>query len=570
MRLLFALFVAVGPAATLLAQPALQEPPEFPNAFPGPGVLRPGGSSCFQLASGAIVPGDVDWIQVTIPRASLQTVIDVDFPAGGGSAAASSLLAFVVGGASGFNNSDGNGVNDNYCGLGSTSVPVGSTSDSALSLGATPRNAVINIGITGAGDGGFSGLHNRTFNYDVWVYVVPGPCLANSDCYDGVGCTVEACLPGGVCVNTPDDGLCADGSFCNGAEVCDAALGCQAGAPPDCNDDVDCTLDACSDAAAACLHTPDQAACDDGYFCNGAEVCDATFGCLAGAAPDCDDGVACTADMCDENASACLHTPQDAACDNGNVCDGTEWCDAALGCVADAPLVCDDGLFCNGQESCDPIAGCLAGEDPCADLFCREGEARCVECETDADCDDGDFCNGAATCDAAGACLDGTPPCASGEVCHAEAGACEALGIKLDFKPGACPNHFALNSQGFVKAGLLGMEGFDLGQVVVGSLQLRRADGLGGALVPLEAASGQTQPLAGLAAYSTGGCACQPATSVATSGRTLTFKAQNLATLLGNPPQGTVMPLVLTGHLASGTTFSVTDCLKIVGNGGGQ
>ncbi|HEY3242334.1 MAG TPA: hypothetical protein VGM03_03200, partial [Phycisphaerae bacterium] len=321
MRTLFTLAVAVWPAAALFGQAALQEPPDFPNVYPGPGVLRPGTSPCFLLASGAIVPGDVDWVQVTLPRASLQTVVDLDFPTGGGSSAASSLLVFVAGGATFFGNADNNGPNDNFCGLGSASVPVGSTLDSAIALGATPRNAVVHIGITGAGDAGFSGMHSKTFTYNLWVYVVPGPCVANSDCYDGVGCTVETCvLPGGTCLNTPSNALCDDGSFCDGVEICDATLGCQAGTPPNCDDSIGCTADVCSDAANACLHTPDDAACDDGAFCNGAETCVAGLGCLVGMPPDCDDGVPCTVDSCDAALNTCVHTPLDALCDDGTVC----------------------------------------------------------------------------------------------------------------------------------------------------------------------------------------------------------------------------------------------------------
>ena len=42
--------------------------------------------------------------------------------------------------------------------------------------------------------------------------------------------------------------------------------------------------DACDEATKGCTHTPDSAMCGDSTFCNGAEVCDAVMGCIAGIA----------------------------------------------------------------------------------------------------------------------------------------------------------------------------------------------------------------------------------------------------------------------------------------------
>ena len=44
----------------------------------------------------------------------------------------------------------------------------------------------------------------------------------------------------------------------------------------------------------------------------------------------------------DEEADACVNTPNDGYCDNGLYCDGAETCDAALGCQAGTALDCDD------------------------------------------------------------------------------------------------------------------------------------------------------------------------------------------------------------------------------------
>ena len=89
--------------------------------------------------------------------------------------------------------------------------------------------------------------------------------------------------------------------------TCDALADCQAGTPPPCEDDVTCTVDSCNEALDSCENTTSDSLCDDGLFCNGAETCDAAADCQAGIAPDIDDGVACTADSCDEAADTVLH-----------------------------------------------------------------------------------------------------------------------------------------------------------------------------------------------------------------------------------------------------------------------
>ncbi len=72
-------------------------------------------------------------------------------------------------------------------------------------------------------------------------------CLTDADCDDGVACTLDTCDPvATTCTQAPDDGLCDDGFGCNGAETCDAELGCRAGTPVVC--------DGTEPADAACLN----------------------------------------------------------------------------------------------------------------------------------------------------------------------------------------------------------------------------------------------------------------------------------------------------------------------------
>jgi len=100
--------------------------------------------------------------------------------------------------------------------------------------------------------------------------------------------------------------------------------------------------------ATGCTTNPQ---CDDGQFCNGAETC-VSGSCQAGTAPNCNDGIACTTDTCNESTDSCNHTPNNAAC--------------------------DDGLFCNGTETCSATLGCQAGTDPCAGAPCNETTDTCV------------------------------------------------------------------------------------------------------------------------------------------------------------------------------------------------
>ena len=228
-----------------------------------------------------------------------------------------------------------------------------------------------------------------------------GVCQAGTapDCSDGVGCTTDSCNEGtDSCNHAPNDSLCDNGLFCDGAETCDAVTDCQPGTPPNCSDGVGCTTDSCNEGTDSCNHTPNNALCDNGLFCDGAETCDAVTDCQAGTPPDCNDGVGCTTDSCNEGTDSCNHAPNDAVCDNG--------------------------LFCDGTETCDAVTDCQPGGDPCPGQACDEAGDVCVDCVVDADCDDALFCNGAETC-AAGVCQAGSDPCPVGQVCNEVDDICE-------------------------------------------------------------------------------------------------------------------------------------------------
>jgi len=363
---------------------------------------------------------------------------------------------------------------------------------------------------------------------------VTGECQAGTpvDCDDGVDCTNDSCNEDtDSCDDTPDDGFCDDGLYCDGRETCDATAGCLAGEPVNCDDGVDCTSDSCNEDTDSCDNTPDNGFCDDGFYCDGRETCDATAGCRPGSDPcagstcdeandrcifgcqsdgecddglfcngteicnrtsgecrpgaavSCDDGVACTVDVCNEDTDSCDNTPDDGFCDDGLFCDGRETCNSTAGClagsdpcgggacdedndrcitgcqsdddcddgllcngtetcdldtgecIAGTPLRCDDGLFCNGSETCVEGRGCQDGTAPCGRDECDEQNDRCITgCQSDAECDDGVYCNGVETCDLrTGQCQAGAPAaCGNDLVCSESRGACVECNSDLD------------------------------------------------------------------------------------------------------------------------------------------
>ncbi|MBI1827842.1 MAG: IPTL-CTERM sorting domain-containing protein [Planctomycetes bacterium] len=109
---------------------------------------------------------------------------------------------------------------------------------------------------------------------------------------------------------------------------------------------------------------------DDGIYCNGLESCDAQAGCVIQTV-NCDDGVTCTVDKCNEAARGCDHTPSDALCEDGNRCT-LDQC---------TPTGCSHlnlcGACCN-QTTGACTSSQLAGECTCAHCHWTQG-ASCVE-----------------------------------------------------------------------------------------------------------------------------------------------------------------------------------------------
>lgn len=250
-------------------------------------------------------------------------------------------------------------------------------------------------------------------------------------CDDQNPCTADVCDPKKGCGYPFKDGQpCDDGSACSQKDLC-AQGKCVGNAPLNCNDGNPCTDDAC-DIAKACTHTNNSAVCVDGDACTADDTC-AQGKCVSGAAPNCDDGNACTLDICDKGAGCyhlALQSPcclgQTSICDDQNPCT-TDDCDPkTTKCGhSDNTAVCDDGSACTSTDTCKK-GTCLGSAKTCDDKN---------PCTVD-QCDPKKGCvfapAGTAACD------DGNP-CTQSDVCSG--GVCKGVGQC------ACTPTFAKQSQ---------------------------------------------------------------------------------------------------------------------------
>jgi len=152
-----------------------------------------------------------------------------------------------------------------------------------------------------------------------------------------------------------------------------------------------------SDSNASSLELCPQ--CNDGNQCNGLEYCDGDTGCATGTPVVCDDYDDCTVDSCDPTVfegDPCVFKPID--CDDHNACTDSS-CVPGQGCVvSDNSARCNDGDACT-SDACDPATGdCL---------------------RTPVDCDDNNACT-TDTCDPASGCRHEPSSCDDGNSCTAD------------------------------------------------------------------------------------------------------------------------------------------------------
>jgi hypothetical protein len=221
------------------------------------------------------------------------------------------------------------------------------------------------------------------------------------------------------CLCCPFVNISTSNDECTPEGACLGSANCTCSVPDDCSDSNPCTNDDC--VAGSCVFTrvADQTSCNDGRYCNGADVC--VVGVCQHAGDPCNSGAACQ-NVCNETSDSCI-APAGSFCSNGLFCDGPERCDASancassgsppctlgppclnvcnetgLNCVASAGTNCSNGVFCDGFEVCDADGSCVSGPPPCTsgvpcNSTCQEAAQNCFA-PTGESCADGVWCNG--------------------------------------------------------------------------------------------------------------------------------------------------------------------------------
>jgi len=184
-----------------------------------------------------------------------------------------------------------------------------------------------------------------------------GGCGTDADCVTNAACAVPMCLSN-ECFAVADDSRCDPSELCDLREGCvlrpdvDAGPSCPT-TETACTDGMDDDCDGLTDCA-----DPDcrGQSCDDGSVCTEADVC-LEDGSCGGEMIACDDENPCTDDTCDP-VMGCQSANNTAACDDGFWCNGADTCRDGL-CQDHASPPC--ATFCN--EMAMACEECRSDED---------------------------------------------------------------------------------------------------------------------------------------------------------------------------------------------------------------
>ncbi|MBI5607775.1 MAG: hypothetical protein HY902_02730 [Deltaproteobacteria bacterium] len=311
-------------------------------------------------------------------------------------------------------------------------------------------------------------------------------------CNDGIACTLKDVCQAGKCVPKENENMCEcldsktcqdkagnATDLCNGIHYCDEAHTCKKTAPTVCDPGTDpCVVNTCNPKTGKCTPTPKPEtpiACSDGNGCTTADVCEVTEG-----------GVFTGKCQSGTNTCKCTKNADCANKEDGDVCNGTLFCNKLLGecqinpasivtCQTALDTVCEKHV-CNkvsgvcetlpterlkqicpvGKPDCGIFVELAAEESPtlvlCDDgnpctaaSSCKQGQcaaektAYTCKCQDDGDCagqDDGDLCNGILYCNKSNGTCEVNPAsvvvcptmgdtqCAK-NVCNPKTGVCE-------------------------------------------------------------------------------------------------------------------------------------------------
>jgi hypothetical protein len=254
----------------------------------------------------------------------------------------------------------------------------------------------------------------------------------------------------GACT-TPrgESGICRMGSCCagcwNGTRCVSgrsaAACGRRGAACATCADTDACTSDVCSDTGT-CTYPPAPrgTVCDDSLFCTATDRCDGAGRCMGGG-DRCDDGVACTTDVCAEATDSCVSTPPSDQCIIGRDCVAAGTRPMGFDC-----LVCDPARNPRGWSG---VAGVCAIGGECVMPGTRHPAYPCLVCDPDRNTSDWSVLGEGETCIEA-ACAGGrlttagtcssTGVCIAGAAVRCVAGYCEdGMTCATTCTEGECP-----------------------------------------------------------------------------------------------------------------------------------
>lgn len=165
-----------------------------------------------------------------------------------------------------------------------------------------------------------------------------GCVFAAISCNDNNPCTDDGCIPATGCTHSFNSGPCQDGNACTSNDICQQGL-CVSGPPTQCNDNNLCTDDSCNEVTG-CVFAANTLPCDDNNQCTTDDQCKNKV-CTGGPLVDCGDGNPCTDDLC-VNGEGCIHTANQAPCNDGDICTIEDFCSNGV-CVPGSYIDCQNG-----------------------------------------------------------------------------------------------------------------------------------------------------------------------------------------------------------------------------------
>ena len=203
----------------------------------------------------------------------------------------------------------------------------------------------------------------------------------------GNPCVVAFCDPGtGECTTgNASEVPCDDGDQCTVGELCDNGV-CSGGQEVNCPAGSSCQEALCTPGVGCHLGPSadaDGQTCDDGDACTTGDVCNAGL-CLPMSTKQCEDSNPCGASEC--VGGECVQTPlsDGTPCFDGDPCTGDDAC--FKGQCTGVGFACDDGLACTlevcsgdqclnknvlKQGTCKIDGACHGAGDPSPESFCQ-------------------------------------------------------------------------------------------------------------------------------------------------------------------------------------------------------